>query len=420
MNDFRKFNTVSQACLALLVLWLVGCASDAPPEPGPQIQVNTRLSGAQEAPDVALNQARQSIVVWKTYLKTGQQSGIYAQRYGPEGQPLGNVIQAHTGTHNSYGEPAVAMNESGQFAFAWYAFDSERKHWNVYARLFNAEAQPEDDAFRVNTYTKSSQERPQIAMNDDGEFVVVWSSYGQDGDGAGIFAQRYDRYGFGQGENFQVNTHTARSQDQPDLAMDSTGNFVVVWESEAQDGDGDGIFAQRYSVTGEKQGAEFQVNSYTSDDQDHPAIAMNAQGDFVVVWESDGQNEKEDIWGRRFDRDAAPQGPEFQGNTFTKSNQLTPAVAMADNGLFTVAWASFRQDAYWSHLYGQNFNAQGEALGPEFKLQDENEKVSHSAPALAMNAQGEYLTVWESDPEPRSKKRNRNRADILGRFYFKP
>jgi hypothetical protein len=37
-------------------------------------------------------------------------------------------------------------------------------------------------------------------------------------------------------------------------------------------------------------GSEFQVNTYTTQRQKHPAVAANAGGDFVVVWGSNGSS----------------------------------------------------------------------------------------------------------------------------------
>jgi len=42
------------------------------------------------------------------------------------------------------------------------------------------------------------------------------------------------------GSEFQVNTYTTGAQYFPSVAMDATGNFVVVWTSSGQDGDGPG------------------------------------------------------------------------------------------------------------------------------------------------------------------------------------
>ena len=45
--------------------------------------------------------------------------------------------------------------------------------------------------FQVNTYTTSSQDRPSVAADTDGGFVVAWTSVDQDGSEEGVFAQRF-------------------------------------------------------------------------------------------------------------------------------------------------------------------------------------------------------------------------------------
>ena len=53
--------------------------------------------------------------------------------------------------------------------------------------------------------------------------------------------------------------------------------------------------------TPEKAGPEFQVNTYTNGDQREPAAAMNSNGSFVVVWNSDGQDGSDwGVSGQRF------------------------------------------------------------------------------------------------------------------------
>jgi len=41
---------------------------------------------------------------------------------------------------------------------------------------------PDGPEFLVNTYTTSGQSLPSVAMDADGDFVVAWTSGGQDGD----------------------------------------------------------------------------------------------------------------------------------------------------------------------------------------------------------------------------------------------
>ena len=78
-------------------------------------------------------------------------------------------------------------------------------------------------------------------------------------------------------------------QDHSDVAIDANGDFTVVWESYGQDGSRWGIFGQRFDHTGAKVGGEFQVNTYTNAQQVDPKIAMDPAGDFVVTWSSFGQ-----------------------------------------------------------------------------------------------------------------------------------
>src|SRR4051812_24139351 len=99
------------------------------------------------------------------------------------------------------------------------------------------------------------------------------------------------------GPEFGVNTFTSFTQNSPAMAVDGDGDFVVAWQSTNQDGDGYGIYAQRYSAAGQAlprptgvpagQGAgEFRVNTATAQVQKQPSVAIDAGGDFVIAWQS--------------------------------------------------------------------------------------------------------------------------------------
>ena len=60
---------------------------------------------------------------------------------------------------------------------------------------FFAQAPPLDPEFQVNTYTTGIQYSARVAVNREGNFVVVWQGFGQDGAGFGIFGQRFSSLG---------------------------------------------------------------------------------------------------------------------------------------------------------------------------------------------------------------------------------
>src|SRR5690348_3685774 len=75
--------------------------------------------------------------------------------------------------------------------------------------------------------------------------------------------------------------------------------------------------------------AEFQVNTYTMYDQNHPSIAASSGG-FVVVWDSYkqlGTANPFDVFGQRYDSLGNPLGGEFLVNSYTTSHQSAPSIA---------------------------------------------------------------------------------------------
>ncbi|HEX9639125.1 MAG TPA: flagellar hook associated protein, partial [Acidobacteriota bacterium] len=179
--------------------------------------------------------------------------------------------------------------------------------------------------FQVNEYTTSVQRAPAISNDSAGGLVIAWQSSGQDGSYSGIFARRFDSMGNASGAEFEVNQFTTGAQSYPAISHDSSGRFVVVWQSYGQDGAFSGIFARRFDSAANPLGAgEFQVNQFTTENQYHPAISHDPTGGFFIVWDSFQDGSTTGVFGRRFDSDGNPVGAEFQINQYTTLQQENP------------------------------------------------------------------------------------------------
>lgn len=250
---------------------------------------------------------------------------------------------------------------------------------------------PLGEEFQVNTYTTDFQYLAAAAMDGEGSFVVVWNSYLQDGVYGGIFGQRYEASGTPLGSEFQVNTYTESAQYTPAVAADAAGNFVVVWDSYSPDGNDLDVVAQRYDADGNPVGAEFVVNTTVGGSQRDPAVAASAGGDFVVVWESFAG-----IFGQRYDAAGTPLGTEFQVNTYTSdAAQFRPAVTADAAGNFVAVWESEGQDGSSRGVFGQRYDADGNPAGGEFQVNTYT-KDAQRRPAVAAAASGDFVVVWES------------------------
>jgi hypothetical protein len=215
---------------------------------------------------------------------------------------------------------------------------------------------PRGTELQVNTYTTGNQIQASVAIGADGRFVVAWTSGGQDGDGVGVFARRFDSAGAPQATEFQVNTYTTSSQHRPNAAFGDAGGFVVAWQSFLQDGDSDGIFARTFDASGAPQAGEFQVNTTTPSFQRYAGAAA-VDGQFIVTWQSFGQDGSfYGVFARRVASTGAAQGSEFQVNTYVTGEQIRPVVAADQNLGFAVAWQSV-QDGSGAGIFAHSFKA---------------------------------------------------------------
>jgi len=362
---------------------------------GPEFQVNSYTTGAQRAPKVASDATGNFVIVWHGSGQDGSFYGILGQRFNASGIPLGSEFQVNSYTTGNQSYPAVASAATGNFVVVWNGSGQDGSSYGVFGQRFSASGLPLGSEFQVNSYTTGLQATPRVASDASGNFVVVWQSY-QDGSGSGVFGQRFNASGVPQGGEFQVNSYTTSYQVGQAVASDANGNFVVVWQSGFQDGSGDGVFGQRFNASGVPQGSEFQVNSYTTGSQRAPAVASGANGNFVVAWQGSYEDgSSAGIFGQRFGASGVPLGSEFQVNSYTTGDQLNPALASDSDGNFVVVWTSTGQDGSSDGVFGQGFNAAGPPMGSEFRANSFT-AGSQQVPALASAANGSFVVVWNS------------------------
>jgi len=362
---------------------------------GPEFRVNTFTTSGQFAGTVASDAAGQFTVVWTSYTQDGDYGGIFARRYLASGTPVGSSeFRVNGFTPSSQRTPALASDPTGRLVVVWDSYGQDGDVSGIFGRRYDSAGTPGGE-FQVNTYTTGNQAYPAVATDAAGNFVVVWQGELQDGSQTGVFAQRFNAGGTPQGAEFRVNTYTTSAQYHASVAMDSTGNFLVVWQSFFQDSSGTGVYAQRYDAAGVPQGAEFRVNSYVTGEQNHPSIAMSPTGEFVVAWTSyllDGS--LSEVFARRFSATAVPQGPEFRVNTYTTGQQAAPGVAMDAHGSFVVAWDSDDGGIY-PDVFAREFDPAGAASGPEYRLNTYTTS-SQTLARVALQPGGRFVVTWTS------------------------
>ena len=252
-------------------------------------------------------------------------------------------FQVNTYTEHNQTHPSVAMNQAGDFVVAWRSSTSDGRGGGVYARCFAADGTPLDEELKVNTSQVDVDNwTPAVGINADGGFAVAWVAV-ENGD-CDIVARVFDRQGAAVTDEFQVNESTsATGQSMPNIAMRSTGEFVVVWTdwSEGCYTGKSRVLGRVFQPDGSPFGGEFVVGESTN--ADWPDIGMDDSGRFVVAWIRMGDTYNrpygEYIMFRQYQADGTPAGPAVQVTADLNSRWYGPSVAVAPSGEFAVTWA---------------------------------------------------------------------------------
>lgn len=330
--------------------------------------------------------------------------------------PVGAEFKVNKTTASEQSDPVVADLADGGFVVTWTSQNQDGSGTGVYAQRYDAAGKRVGTReFKVNKTTADNQDQPDVAGLGDGGFIIAWRSYGQDGSSTGIFAQRYDAAGKRVGtREFQVNKTTTGGQEWPRIAGLADGSFVIVWQSLGQDGDASGVYGQRYDAAGKRIGnREFKVNKTTASRQELPCVAALADGGFVVGWQSYSQDGSGwGVYGQRYDAAGKRAGTrEFKVNKTTAANQYTPEVTGLTGGGYTFAWAANGQDESGYGVYAQRYDAAGKRAGKrEFQV-NKYESSGQDEPDISGVGDGGFVVAWQSYAE------DGNNYGVFGQRY---
>jgi len=399
-----------------------GVTADAQsPADGAEFQVNTTTSGRQQQARVAVGPEGEFVVVWQSEASAGSDTSshsIQLQRLSSDGATIGDEVQVNDFTLGSQLQPSVLVDSMGRQIVSWVSMRSATPSNDivVHARRYSVEGAPIEEPFQVSTELGVVEERPTLASDREGNFVVAWEDCdcllsasflpaGAEEADRRILARRYDSTAAPLGPPFSVNSYTTGAQRHSNVVMNPSGEFVVSWMSFGSfgtDSHSSSIQARRFDPNGAPQAEEFQVNTYTTESQVWPVAARDGAGRLIVAWPNVISGIPEappGIRARRFDAAGVPLGDEFQVNIRTSGTQNHVAVAANGEGGFVILWNS--QDSSVSDdsgygIEGRFFGADGVPLGGEFQVNTLT--TGHQLdPAVAMDSSGNFLAVWSSE-----------------------
>jgi hypothetical protein len=375
---------------------------------GSEFVVNTSVVGNQGRPRIAGFSDSSFAIFWEDNAgRDGDGSGIIGQWYNANGTPKGAEVVINSTTAGNQVLPNLSVDLTTDLVVVAWIDNGDSGH--VKLARYDKNGKRDNGAVEQQVSETKTGEQVQPAFASprvtnlqlgDGSFVAAWTSENGDGNGYGVMARRYGVDGKPKAGEFKVNTYATDNQWRPDVAADQAGNFVVVWESAGQDGDLEGIYGQRYLNTGAKNGAEFRIAVQSANEQTRPKVAMQPTGGFAVAFETYGAagGAGYDIGVRCFDKNGAALSQDVLANTFTTGAQTRPQIASVPDGSgrFIVTWQSYDQLGIGKQddVYARLFNASCQPLGDPFLVNTVTEG-SAGLPSVEADLNGNFTIAWQ-------------------------
>lgn len=186
----------------------------------------------------------------------------------------------------------IAVDDSGHVSFIWRQYNQtsdyiRAKHYTPGVGWGTAEV--------IDTPDRGDNFR--IAANSSGHVIALWDE--RDGSGSSIWASRYtssagwepvelvDSY-----ENGGISGRSLR------VEMDDGGNAIAVWDHRTDSAES--ILAQHYTLDAGWGAAEVLETGVPTYAGGHPQIAMDSNGNAIVLWERYDEADNSSVWMRRY------------------------------------------------------------------------------------------------------------------------
>jgi hypothetical protein len=390
----------------------------SPPNFGPTVpplnrfadrHVNSNSTRHQRAPRVAVANNGDWVAVWEDDSRGDE--GVYqihARGFDANGCERFREVTVNVVSDGQQLKPAIAMDPRGNFVVAWEDDADGNGYYQIKARGFNTDGTQRFAQRTVNPVEDGQQRRPAIAMDAQGNFVVAWEDDSDRNAFYQIKARGFNSAGNQSIAQFTVNSTASGQQRVPAIAMNASGDFVIVWEDDNNENSIYQIKARGFNATGGQRFAQRTVNAVADGQQRSPAVAMDALGGFVVVWQDDSnENEIYQVKARGFDATGAQRFNQITVNTVTSGQQLRPAIAGDANGRFVVTWDDDSNENGVYNVRVRGFDERGNQLLSQ-RTANHNLRGEQRLSSVALTQSGGFVIVWQDDLE------KNGRWEILG------
>lgn len=218
-----------------------------------------------------------------------------------------------------------------------------------------------------------------------------------------FFGQKFHKTGKKIGSEFRANNTRLYNQLSPDIAMNAKGDFAVVWVSQFQDDTAKSIYAKFFKSNDDinKVVEDIRVNRSNTGIQAKPSVAINSQDKILVTWENHVNDDASgEIYAQLVNWGGTQLYSDLAISIPSDLDQLQPHVSSTFSGDFIVIWSnkiyhSILENTVIDQIAGQAISKTGAKTGSSFSIPPPVFNSFNSTPFVTSNADGTVI-LWQS------------------------
>ncbi|MCY7314389.1 MAG: hypothetical protein LH480_01845 [Rubrivivax sp.] len=345
--------------------------------------LETLDAGSALEPQVAFSANGSAMAVWRQLSPSGF-FDIYVRRYvAATGWGAVEKIQVTDNTIG-YGSPQVALDAAGNAIVVFSGSISE-----PFPTAFTARYSAAGASWSPATALAARAYNARLAIDSNGNALVIYDAW--NGNYTDVAARRYEA-STGAWQIARILSADIGGSG-PQIAFDANGNAIAVWQMRDGATARFKLMSDRYVVGlgWHPQGLPTTIASGSSG-LDH-RLAVDPSGAAVVVWEQTGFGPNE-IFTSRFagaswSTPVRVQSGTHRGAAFVQEEK--PSVAMDGNGNAVVVWREFDLagiSSIWARRYVAGIG------GTAGRIDDSGTYTTGGFAQIAMDAAGNATAVW--------------------------
>ncbi len=351
----------------------------------PTLINDTDIFSGKEAHSIVVLANGDYVVAWRASTNQGD---VYVQRFSADGVKLGNDFTVHASLTGAQNDPTVTALTDGGYVIAWQGRDGNGA--GVYLQRFDASGSRVGGEALVNTEIAGEQKHPTVVALADGGYAVTWFSFQQGANVWNAMAQAFTASGQPVGGELLLGTNLYEEGREPfSVKALSNGSFVFTW------------LTQNLEVQARIVGADGNivsdiVTANPGAQGVYPEVTALSDGRFVIAWEWEDASigQMGDVRWQMFDAVGNKIGEIQTANTYIEGSQGDVSIAATVDGGYVITWVSWKQAGSLTSLQAQKYDTHGVPVGTEVSITSPTARAQYEQKVTAL-PDGGYVVTWE-------------------------